>query len=178
MKLINELGNKYGMWTVIERAPNTRHGQGAWLCQCECGNKKIVSHINLRSGGSTNCGCLHILPRGVAACNHVVFQTKRSAIERGYEFAISRRYLKFLHKKNCFYCGNPPSTETKPSAARYNGEYLYNGIDRIDNRKGYIEENVISCCSKCNFAKGTMDGAEFIELANKIAKHQAEKARS
>ena len=45
MKLINEIGNKYGKWTVLSRAPNSRHKQVSWLCLCVCGNKRIVIGI-------------------------------------------------------------------------------------------------------------------------------------
>jgi hypothetical protein len=31
------------------------------------------------------------------------------------------------------------------------GEWVYNGIDRVDNNKQYIKENLVSCCKKCNF---------------------------
>ena len=34
-----------------------------------------------------------------------------------------------------------------------NGQYLYNGIDRIDNKLGYIKGNMTPCCKICNHAK-------------------------
>jgi hypothetical protein len=172
MKLVNEMGNKYGDWVVISRALNTEHNHASWLCLCVCGNKKVVVGINLRRGISKSCGCSYTLPKGVAAGNHVVSNMIRQAIARGYEFAISKRYLKSLHKRNCFYCGVPPATKTKDSAANYNGNYTYNGVDRIDNKNGYVYGNVATCCSVCNFMKGTMDSTEFIKQANKIANNR------
>ena len=44
------IGQKYGRLTVIERAENTSEGRARWLCQCDCGNQKIVSGKNLRNG--------------------------------------------------------------------------------------------------------------------------------
>ena len=32
-------------------------------------------------------------------------------------------------------------------------------IDRIDNRQGYLQANVIACCYKCNSIKGRVEGA-------------------
>jgi hypothetical protein len=55
-KLINELGNKYGALTVIEIAKD-KNGRTAWLCVCDCGNKKIVRGPDLRKGRITSCGC-------------------------------------------------------------------------------------------------------------------------
>ena len=56
----NEIGNKYGKLTVIERAlkPEGRPKGAYWLCQCECGNQKVVRGADLRAGGTNSCGCL------------------------------------------------------------------------------------------------------------------------
>ena len=51
-----EIGNKYGKWLVIDKAPN-RNRRAYWLCQCECGEIKEVLGANLRNGHSTSCGC-------------------------------------------------------------------------------------------------------------------------
>lgn len=51
-------GQKFGYWTVVERAENhpaTRSAQ--WLCECECGTKKIIRASALKSGKSKSCGC-------------------------------------------------------------------------------------------------------------------------
>lgn len=57
----NEIGNTYGKLTVIQRAvrPKNRPAGAYWLCQCECGNQKIVRGADLRSGGTRSCGCLY-----------------------------------------------------------------------------------------------------------------------
>ena len=53
----SELGNQYGNLKVVGRAPN--QGTAAtWKCQCGCGEVKIVSGGNLRSGSVRSCGCL------------------------------------------------------------------------------------------------------------------------
>jgi hypothetical protein len=63
-----------------------------------------------------------------------------------------------------------------------------NGIDRFDSDKGYIEENVYSCCSSCNFLKNDTNisvllnklilifenyksNGELIKIINKIKKN-------
>lgn len=57
-KKLNLLGQKYGRLTVISSAPNQR-GNSAWLCQCDCGNQKIILTRSLRNGNTKSCGCLH-----------------------------------------------------------------------------------------------------------------------
>ena len=36
-------GRRFGQLTVKERATNSKNGQVCWLCECECGNQKIVA---------------------------------------------------------------------------------------------------------------------------------------
>lgn len=53
-------GMVFGRLTVIERAEDVDYTHGkysAWLCQCECGNQKIITGHSLNSGNSTSCGC-------------------------------------------------------------------------------------------------------------------------
>lgn len=58
--MINEVGNKYGKLTVINRVPRPEgRPKGAyWLCSCECGKEKIVRGADLRAGSVNSCGCL------------------------------------------------------------------------------------------------------------------------
>lgn len=57
----NEIGNVYGKLSVIARAekPEGRPAGAYWLCQCECGNKKVIRGADLRRGGVNSCGCLY-----------------------------------------------------------------------------------------------------------------------
>lgn len=59
--MINEIGNKYGKLTVLEKVPRPegRPVGAYWLCQCECGNQKIIRGADLRAGGVNSCGCLY-----------------------------------------------------------------------------------------------------------------------
>jgi len=58
-KAKNLVGKKFGRLTVIERAENDKYKNACWLCQCECGNKKIIKGVNLVRGFTKSCGCLH-----------------------------------------------------------------------------------------------------------------------
>lgn len=44
------LNLRFGHLTVIERADNDKYGHRFWLCQCDCGNTKIVMGDNLKRG--------------------------------------------------------------------------------------------------------------------------------
>ena len=53
--LINELGNRYGLLTVIGSSKD-KDNKTVWVCQCDCGNTKIVRGKDLRRGNNTTCG--------------------------------------------------------------------------------------------------------------------------
>lgn len=62
-KVIDLTGQKFGRWTVLERAPKPEdsHSTSAfWLCRCECGTEKVVSGNVLRQGKSQSCGCYNV----------------------------------------------------------------------------------------------------------------------
>ena len=61
-KIINLIGEKYGRLTVLslaEKPQGSKSTSKFWLCECECGNKKIISGNVLRQGKSKSCGCLN-----------------------------------------------------------------------------------------------------------------------
>jgi len=58
MKLIDETGNRYGRLTVVCREESIKDGVARWLCQCDCGGKKVVIGSKLRRGETRSCGCL------------------------------------------------------------------------------------------------------------------------
>lgn len=53
---IDLTGRKFGRLTVLEYA-ETRGKTIYWLCQCECGNKKLVQGNLLKNGQTTSCSC-------------------------------------------------------------------------------------------------------------------------
>lgn len=48
---------RYGLLIVIEKS-YVKNGQSYWLCQCDCGNTRIVPIDSLTSGKCKSCGCL------------------------------------------------------------------------------------------------------------------------
>lgn len=57
--LKNEIGNKYGLLTVVDRA-GSKDGYATWKCKCDCGNFIEVKGVNLRRKGTQSCGCLKL----------------------------------------------------------------------------------------------------------------------
>ncbi|MBK0084594.1 hypothetical protein IAE51_11905 [Lactococcus sp. S64] len=48
----------FGRLTAIEPTDKRASGYTLWLCQCECGNKKLASVNHLMQGSVKSCGCL------------------------------------------------------------------------------------------------------------------------
>jgi len=176
-KLVDEMGNRYGRWTVIARAENDKGGLACWLCRCECGAERAVRGASLRRGRSKSCGCLHRelvgeryrLPEGEAAFNSLFYHIKCAAKKRGYEWGLIKEEVRTLTRQPCYYCGAEPSQGW--SGKRVNGAYIYNGIDRVDNNRGYLPDNVVPCCKRCNFAKGMGSIAEFKDWLRRAYEH-------
>lgn len=55
---LNLLGEHFGNLVVIQEALNKDNRRTAWLCQCDCGNTKIIGTKELRNGETKSCGCL------------------------------------------------------------------------------------------------------------------------
>ena len=57
MAKINDLtGRRFGRLVVLNRE-KSKNGKTCWLCQCDCGNKKIIKTTHLISKNTISCGC-------------------------------------------------------------------------------------------------------------------------
>lgn len=175
MKLINLTGEKYGNLTITERGPSDGRGEAQWFCRCGCGNTVLVPGSVLRSGRQRSCGCKKRLSESEAAFNFLFRNLKRSARERGYEWALTKEQVKEITQRPCFYCGAEPYQEIKDGYNGFNGGLKYNGIDRVDNSRGYMIDNVVPCCGMCNYAKRDHPVGDFKEWARRLFEHWAGK---
>lgn len=57
MKMV-KIGNIYNKLTVLSQSGVDHKQYKLWLCQCECGNKKIVRSIRLTQNITKSCGCI------------------------------------------------------------------------------------------------------------------------
>lgn len=166
---IDEVGNKYGRLTVIMSVNSFGRGskkRSKFLCKCDCGNEVIVQGANLRSGHTKACGeHINELEYGESAFRRVVARIRGQAIRRGYSWELDYDFVKHITSSSCFYCGESPK---QISFGGKRGDYIYNGIDRIDNSKGYTPKNVVPCCGICNRAKDVMSLERFKSLITNI----------
>lgn len=85
----------------------------------------------------------------------IFYKYEYGAKARGLLFKLTFQEFMTFWGKDCFYCNNRIETI---------------GLDRVDNDLGYLNGNVVACCSICNKMKQTFSKNLFIEQCNKITK--------
>ncbi len=177
------IGKRFGRLIIIKEEGRGPQGHIRYLCLCDCGNYKIVngSSIIRENKGIKSCGCLlkeHVtkmgknnkgknrLEKGQAGKNHLYRRYIHNAKKRNLEFNISKEYLLTITQQNCIYCGQSPKQVI--NSEQENAAYIYNGIDRIDNLKGYVYGNCAPCCIQCNRAKSDLSREEFYNWILKV----------
>jgi hypothetical protein len=163
-RAILKKGERFGKLVVQEVNKYDKRAT-YWTCICDCGNLKIVKTVDLRSGVVKSCGCLKQKDiQEDTKWNHLYNRYKKGAKIRNLEFKLSFDDAKELFNKECYYCG----TKYYNGSTEKGFKIKYNGIDRVDNSKGYIKENVVPCCGICNKAKGTMSSEIFQQWIGNI----------
>lgn len=165
-------GEVFNHWTVLKKGESTRTPSGQkkvyWVCKCDCGVEKQVYGNSLSSGKSKSCGCTRSNRRGYgdASRTNVYSEYRSRARRKGLEFTITEVQFNVLTLKDCDYCGDPPSN--RHDNPKMNGGHTYNGLDRVDNKQGYILSNVVPCCKDCNLAKRSLGRDVFLKLVKRI----------
>jgi 5-methylcytosine-specific restriction endonuclease McrA len=106
------------------------------------------------------------LPAGRASANALRLRYKQNAKRDGRVFGLTKEEFVHITSSDCYYCGVEPLNVY--GGKTYNGDYTYNGIDRVDNRKGYITSNVVPCCRNCNSKKQHLTIEELRNFADKM----------
>jgi len=142
-------GKKFGRLVALHIVRTEKKNGRYWLCQCECGNMKVVRETEIRSGKTKSCGCLRRdLMHGIAGDR---FKTHGETSSRLYSI------WKGMRKR----CGNPHMSNYPDYGGRgisvchawqnsfeefrdWAMEHGYREdltIDRIDNDGNYTPEN-------------------------------------
>lgn len=165
-------GKKFGRLKVLEA---TKDGKiTKWKCICDCGTITYIRTSLLVSGKTRSCGCLRSeLSRkgnapGESAMKKLYRAYKSSCLKLNRVFNLSLNEFSRLTKMDCYYCGRKPFSILRGYG---NGDYCYNGIDRIDSKIGYIKGNIVTACKDCNIAKQSMGKDEFLNLIALIYKN-------
>ena len=150
-------GKRFGKLVVIRRMADRKTGETQWECQCDCGKKTIKPQSRLKRKLTRSCGCFSNEFRRTkqrlrpyeSLYNSMLYSTIKymgRTCDITYE-----DFVTFTKTKECHYCGKSVGwmeyyQHGKKSCSGYN-------LDRIDNEKGYSNENCVVCCWTCNSVK-------------------------
>ena len=81
---------------------------------------------------------------------------RRNAKNRRHNFDLSFDEFMEFWQEPCVYCGSPIDTI---------------GLDREDNDIGYTVDNVVPCCSICNYMKRSLPTKDFLDHIDKISNY-------
>ena len=187
-KQLDLIGMRYSMLMVVEKLPSKVYGDKSkyykkrmWLCKCDCGNMTEANTGSLTCDKKKSCGCLtstksaensiksrYKIVKQDAGYRSIYSSYKLNAKSRKFDFNIDFDYAVSIMKSDCHYCGIEPSNTYMKSY--YNA--IYNGIDRVDNTKGYEMDNIVSCCKMCNIAKNNNTEEYFLQWVKRLSEYQ------
>jgi len=171
------IGKRFGKLKVIKRiVAKGRCKSVSLVCVCECNRKTIFSVSTLKKGKRIACEYCQPGRKGVPSWKNkninkenLVWLSlyslhKWRAKRCKHEFKLTLPQSKKIYKKNCYYCGKKPSGKYK----KYGIILYYSGLDRVDSNKNYTKNNVVPCCSKCNWLKNDFEMNEFLKMAENV----------
>lgn len=193
------VGKSFGRLTVQSVRWETKNAQTvAWaLCVCECQTQLEVRVSNLKNGTTKSCGCLRLetstarVGMMIAAnvSNGTIREPRMGSAAKIWRCShyndgdLSLNEFVELSRQNCFYCGAEPSNCANAyinqkfySPIRIKeGNFIYNGLDRIDSSKPHNKNNVVPCCWNCNKSKDTTSKEDFFKWIEKVYNYSIKK---
>lgn len=195
-KFVNRVGQTVGELFIKEvlfhKSLVNGKTERQYKCVCIC-KKEIQIRASLLSPNvkrqQINCGhdrvkrCKYAqvfsansrrLPSKEKAKGQVISTYKSGAKRRNLSFQLTNQQVFDLVEQNCSYCGSEPKNISKVYVNKKHKiweEYLHNGIDRVDNTKGYELDNSITCCIICNKAKDIMSKQDFLSWIEQVYNH-------
>jgi len=142
---VDLLNKKFGKLTVIKEAGRNKFGKVNWMCECECGNRKIINSNALLTNNTKSCGkCNLLIKTGSKIIDEWDSDKNKETDIFNVTVGENKKYW-WICKK----CGNSWSATVH---------------NRFTNRSG---------CPKCKSSKAESDFEEILKLNN--VKYEKEK---
>jgi 5-methylcytosine-specific restriction endonuclease McrA len=100
-----------------------------------------------------------------AAINDLIRGYTTGAKNRNLSYSLTKEEFTKLISTSCHYCNDRPSRLRKVNST---SSIYFNGVDRKNSDLGYETDNVVPCCTDCNFLKGTIEYIDFLDHIKKI----------
>ena len=177
------VGDKFGCLTVMADAGMGKFRDSLSRCLCDCGRQVTVRNYAVRKGWVKSCGHLRHerIPEGVASKNSALRSLKTAARARKLQWSLTDDAAFVFMAQPCYWCGREKVNQMQgglrpDGTSRYRGAFRYNGLDRLDNGKGYVLGNVVACCGRCNRSRGALLTHDFIEMCVAVAARHMDRA--
>lgn len=173
-------GRKFGKLTVLRKLLPLDNCKKYtyWICMCACGNLKNVQTSHLTSNAIISCGCY----RKEIHSHNDIKSVKLASASYVYRQHYNDGNLTFeqfleLSQQNCYYCNSDATTSINifnrfknlinidlPAStfSVIHGDFVYNGLDRINSKLLHNINNVVPCCRTCNSFKNNLLINNFI----------------
>lgn len=144
---IDLTGQRFGRLLVLRRV-GSKGKSPTWYCICDCGNEKIATTTNLKSGATKSCGCLRLETAEINRSTQITHGKSKTKLYRVW-FDIKRRCYntKRENYKNYGGRGIKMCEEWNEDFMNFYNWSLKNGyregltIDRIDVNGNYEPSN-------------------------------------
>jgi hypothetical protein len=169
------VGREFGKLKVLAES-DKKGGLSLWTCQCECGNIKDIIGRSLTSKNTKSCGKCRGPADNWRGCGEISgaywSHFKHGALKRNKTLDVSIEEVWDLFLKQdgkCAISGVP---------LRFERRYIKNpkrqtaSLDRIDNSKGYVFDNVQWVHKVVNWMKRTLTEKELVEWCEAIYKNK------
>lgn len=183
------MGQTYNKFTVIDVFYGTLRNKNGTICRCKCVCGNIRDYFAADAKRKTSCGCMRNLrvstmrlgkpsptrkDYGVSSANSFYRGYLYRAKKAGIIFDLTKEEFLRLTKQNCYFCGVEPQAMYKRTKTEH-GHHIHNGVDRLNNEKGYLKDNCVPCCKWCNFAKNIRNEGEYLRWVETSYLHLKEK---
>lgn len=159
-----------GKLTYLGPAPKRPGGATRIKVRCICGTEFVCQQSNVRTGNTTQCKTCSVAARGnkqVRVWTHerqIYVRYRSAAKKRQLEFTLTQPELASMLSAPCHWCGVPSSANLT-----VNGRpFAYNGVDRLNNERGYHADNCVPCCLQCNRAKGALALHKWLDWLDRL----------
>lgn len=170
-------GRKFWNWTVLERGEDGKAFKSRYLCECMCGERRLVYKTHLVRGNSKSCGCLFVGPKSSlwGGCGEISGTYWDSLWRNAVGEKVKRKSRKdLLFTITIEYCWQLFVDQGRRCSL--SGEELVFGknqtasLDRVDSLVGYTPGNVQWVHKDVNMMKNVFSQARFLEVCEKVCR--------
>lgn len=176
------VGRKFGRLEVLELTESVMENNGrrrtTYVCRCDCGTvlNRQRHYLQNKRTANKSCGCVNSENRSKLGLAKRKYHPRTATADQLYRRTysdgdITLEQFMSLSQNNCFYCNAKPGSRynkyihrfkaKNSDYAKQEGEFIYNGLDRIDSNLPHNINNVVPCCIQCNWSKSNKSVDEF-----------------